>query len=148
MKKFSVILAVLLFVLVGCSSGKTVNEIKSTQVMTKIDNKESFLLYVASDTCSACLAFKPTLDEAIKNKGFDVYRIALDKENVMSDGKTSNPEGQKNVEKLLDTYLGGKVKVTPTLVYVEEGTVKSISEGALQYTQLLTWLSDNGIIKN
>lgn len=150
MKRISFVLFALLLVLVSCSSNKEQKIIDTTtvEIMKMMDNKETFIVEVASESCSACQVFKPVLEEAVKNKGFKLYRLALDKENVKADGKTANPEGQANVTKFLDVYLAGKVANTPTMLIIENGSVKAMKVGALQYTELIEWLGEFDVIKN
>lgn len=148
MKKIVGLFIVLAVFLTACGETAKIKEVKSTDIMQKMDNKESFVLEIASDSCSACIAFKPTLEEMIKNKKVEVFKVTLDRENVQADGKTANPDGHANVAKLLEQYLEGQVSSTPTMVIVKDGKVSSVLVGAVQYTALVKWLVDNEIIKN
>ena len=145
MKKILLIFSILL--LVACSGQNQYKVVKSSDIMTKIDNKESFILLVASDSCAACKAFTPTVEEVIKNKKIEVLAVKLDREKVKSDGKTEDPEGVKNVTKLLEQYLSNRVTGTPTMLLIKDGAILDIKVGIQTYTQLLAWLQGHGYVK-
>ena len=68
MKK--ILCALLLILLVGCSK-TTYSEpmiINYNEFQTKIENKESFVLFMWQTGCSHCETFKPTLNDVIKQK--------------------------------------------------------------------------------
>jgi thioredoxin-related protein len=60
MKKILIFLSslVLLMSLVGCSSNKTYEEISYNKLNDMLDKKESFILFIGSNTCSACSVYK------------------------------------------------------------------------------------------
>ena len=76
MKKVLLVLLVMLS-LVGCSKGTYTEpvEIKYDEFQSKIDNKESFVLFMWQTGCSHCEAFEPTLKEVIKEKDILIYSI-------------------------------------------------------------------------
>lgn len=93
MKKILGILCSFLFVIVavGCSCKKddnnkaslgvgdmnasTYQTISLSEVDAKVDNKDTFILYVYSPTCGGCIAFKPILENVIKSKNLIVYAL-------------------------------------------------------------------------
>ena len=77
MKKI-LILITIMFMLTGC--GKTTyDEVSYSDLNNMIDNKEDFILFIGSSTCSACTAYKVTLNDIIKEYNVDVKYIDLSK---------------------------------------------------------------------
>ena len=63
MKKILIILS-LVIIFTGCK-GKDLINISYDELKTKIENKESFVLYVGSTSCSPCANYKPRLEKAV-----------------------------------------------------------------------------------
>ena len=79
MKKLLLVSLVLVTLLVGCGSNQTKNEIKyveTTEIMKKLDNKESFIMVVGNTTCAACIAYKPTLEQLVQNKELNCIMLS------------------------------------------------------------------------
>lgn len=147
MKKLFGIMAMTLLVISGCSSATTINYIKTTEVMEKMDNKEEFVLIVGSSTCGACLAYKPILEEVIKNKEATIFYVQYDTEGIKAD-KSVDEAGRANINKLFDEYFQGKITGTPSTVHIKDGKIDSFETGMLSYVQLIDWLvSHNQPIK-
>lgn len=83
---------------------------------SKISNKDSFIFFVYSSSCSACKAFKPKLASVIQEKHIYVYGIDLDK--------------NSNNHKILKT-----IEYTPTIIIYKEGTkvFQTISDNDYKY---------------
>lgn len=90
----------------------------------KMNNKEDFVMYIYSPTCTFCKSFKPTLNETIKET--DLKILALD---------TSISENLDNT--FLNKY---KIEHTPTLIYYSRGEEKDRREGNLSKKDLLKFL--------
>ena len=146
MKKILMILTCLLL-FTGCSKGykgyvvnkeysekgvKSYNNIKYDEYKKKIDNKDTFLLFVWQEGCSHCEAFKPTFDKVIKNMGLKVYGIDL----------KSLSEEQYAVFKN-KTFVTG----TPSLVLIEKGTYIEKFVGDKTEEELLNFLEEYKVIK-
>ena len=110
MKKLLV--TILLVLLVGCSKGTytEVVEINYSDFESKINEKESFVLFMWQEGCSHCESFKPTLNDTVKKHDVLVYSINLSE---LEDKEYSKIENK--------TFIKG----TPTMVYVKEGVVQS-----------------------
>ena len=109
MKK--ILCALLLILLVGCSK-TTYSEptiINYNEFQIKIENKESFVLFMWQTGCSHCETFKPTLNDVIKQKDILVYSIDLSELSDLEYSKIQNK-----------TFIKG----TPTMVYIKEGSVQ------------------------
>ena len=117
-KIFSLISVVLFFVLIisgcGCSKGKaalsigdmsatTYKTITMSELEAKIDDNDSFVLYVYSPTCGACEMFKPILEKAIQSRGLIVYAIQY--------------------SQIRDGHELSSLKYTPSLVVYNKGEV-------------------------
>ena len=134
MKKVLLVLLVMLS-LVGCSKGTYTEpvEIKYDEFQTKIDNKESFVLFMWQTGCSHCEAFEPTLKEVIKEKDILIYSINL---------KNLTEEEYAKLEN--KTFIKG----TPTMVYIEEGSVQSTKlVGNKSKEDLIDFLKNYEVIK-
>ena len=134
-KKILFILAILLFAVTGCGKKTTYNEIKIDELTKMIENKESFVLVIGSETCSACEVYKPTMEKIISN-----YNITVNYINVY-------PLDEKEKAKLLSYayYIS-----TPTTVYFEKGKATETHNrivGAANYDTVLESLKKNGYIK-
>ncbi len=136
MKKIIIILATLclVFGLSGCKP-KTYDEISYQELNQMIDNKEDFILMLGAETCSACSAFKITLNKVIEDYGVDVKYLDNDK---LSEEESS--------ELLSKFYFSG----TPTTVFVENGQEKDTNErieGSQKYSKVVSILKEKGYIK-
>jgi len=116
MKKFLVVLSIALtFALVSCQNGAkltvtmdyqvTETEIISAQTLSDmLANKETFILYVSSETCLSCQEFEPILMDFIQINHVLVYEIE-------SSSQFSTNNG------ILD------YEFTPTIFFILEGNV-------------------------
>lgn len=134
MKKVLVSLLVVLLVLTGCAQDtKGINYLTPDELMTKIDNDDTFFLVVGVSTCAGCLAYKPVLEELVKNKGAELYYIQTDTEAAKS------KENEEKVIKVFEQYLDNKVTQTPTTIFFRDGEMDRMEVGGQKYTDLITW---------
>lgn len=81
MKKLLILLATFVliigafFAFIFFSNQNAYTDVSLAQVQEKIDNKEDFVLYVYSPTCSYCTKFKPVLNGIINDNNVTVYAI-------------------------------------------------------------------------
>ena len=132
---FMMIILLLLFGLTGCGKYTTYNEVSYDELMKMIKDKESFVLVIGSETCSACESYKPTM-EAIITK----YNIKVDYINVYRLSQ------EQKAELIKHAYYSN----TPTTVYFEKGVATETHNrlvGAVSYDKLLESLKKNGYIK-
>lgn len=137
MKKVVLILigALTLFVLTGCGGPKTYDEISYTELQSKLDNNEEFILFIGAETCSACSAYKYGLNKVIEKYHVDVKYIDIDKisESELADLKSL-------------AYFSG----TPTTVFIKNGQEdkdKKRINGNVKYSKIVSILEENGYIK-
>lgn len=128
MKKILLVFMLLAMFLTGCSNKNYVNEINVDTLLEKLDNKESFVFYLAMHTCSACQEFKPTMKEFANNNKYDVYVVYLD------------DESEENIENLIAAL---PVEYTPTTYVIEDGKYVSEITGAITYNELKEFININ-----
>ena len=106
------------FLLVGCSCKKNNDKVSlqvgdatvtsyititGEQINSKISNKDSFLLFVYQEGCYGCRAFKPIVENVVKEKNLQIYAVDF-------------WNGLKS-----DHELRNLVEYTPTIILYEEG---------------------------
>ena len=114
---------------------KTYQNISFDEYKKKIDNKETFLLFVWQEGCTHCESFKPTFENVISNMDLKVYGIDL----------KSLSEDEYKVFKN-KTFVTG----TPSLVFISEGTFLGDEYklvGNRSEDELLDFLNDINVIK-
>jgi len=135
MKKVLIgIVSFICIILTGCTNGKDLLEISYDELATKIENKESFVLYVGSSECSHCADYKPILEKVIYEHKLDVYYINL--------AKLSGSKRQAVLDKI-------DAEGTPMTVYLEKGKTKSSPrvEGARDYDTILEFFKELNLVK-
>lgn len=134
MKKIIILLIPLLLIVCGCTN-KTYDEISYDKLNTMLKNKESFILFIGSKTCTHCDAFKVTLNKVIKDYGVDVKYIDISK---LDDEQLSSLQGKF-------PFSG-----TPTTVFVTKGSEKNTYnriEGEKEYSKVVEVFKKNKYIK-
>ena len=130
-----IIMATLLFITTGCGKETTYHEVKIDELTKMVENKESFVLVIGSETCSACESYKPTMEKIISK-----YNIRINYINIY-------PLSNEEKAKLL-TYA--YYANTPTTVYFEKGEATDTHNrlvGAVDYDTVVASLKKNGYIK-
>lgn len=137
MKKVLMILVLttVAFIISGCAN-KTYTEISYSDLNKMLDDKESFVLFIGSVTCTHCASYKVTLNKVIDEKNVDgVYYIDIDN---LSDKDLSSLQAKF-------PFSG-----TPTTVFItdgeEENTFNRI-EGEASYSEITEALEENNYIK-
>ena len=136
MKKNFKVLIVLLIVFLTTGCGKTyMKEISYKEYHNLLDNKESFILEIMSDTCSACESFKPNIEEVANEYKIEIKYI------------NTNKLSKEDVDKLYDET---GIKGTPTVIFYDNGVEETISSrinGSIPVKKIITTFKANGIIK-
>lgn len=85
----------------------------SENLMNKVNNKESFILYIGYPECKYCRAFSETLKEFIKKDNAEVYYLNIDNIN------------NKTISNSLNSFLFNDLELegTPTIAYINKGIV-------------------------
>ena len=95
-KKKAIILGIICFViLIGAFIGDRLlsksylQEIKYSDVMKKVENKESFILLLSQTTCTHCMDFKPKLKKVANKYKITVYYLEKKTAATRIDGDVS-----------------------------------------------------------
>lgn len=137
MKKKSLILVLLVFLmcLTGCGKKEKYTEITYKEFKQKIENKETFPLFVGSSDCFHCDNYKVTLNKFISKYKVDVYYIDV-----------ANMEKDEMNEFLTVVNF----KSTPTTVFITDGIEKTTYNrivGELPYSKVVSKFKKAGYIK-
>lgn len=110
MKKILKVLSLMIvfsFILAGCSSSSShIKEITLNEFKEKINNKDSFVLYVGNEKCTHCVSYKPVLEKVLDDYNINIYHL--------------------NNRKLRDKELSEfknyvSISGTPTVLFIENG---------------------------
>lgn len=119
----------------GCSS-KTYQEISYADLNDKLDNKENFILFIGSSTCSACASYEITLNDVIKEYGIDVYYVDLSKLSDKEEGSLTSKF---------------PITGTPTTVFITDGEENDTHNrivGSVKKSKIIEKFKDNNYIKD
>ena len=137
MKKVLLVLFVLLS-LTACNKKFSKGEVLTAyadEVLEKLENKESFIVYVGYDDCQSCKEFKPILNQLIENYDITIYYLPTD------DKQTEDQLNEIQYNYFYRMYW------TPTTYIVEDGEVLAIKEQLIEYEELVEWLKEYGKIE-
>ena len=137
MKKYLKIGIVFIFILMLSGCGKNyMKEISYNEYKELITNKETFILEIMRTDCSACINFKPKLEQVSKE-----YEIEI--KYINTDNLTDDEE-----EKLFDeTGIDG----TPTVIFYNKGIEKTKSSrinGSVSVDKIISKFKANGFIED
>lgn len=135
MKKILLVVTLLFCIvgLTGCNKYRTYTELSFDSLQTKLDNKESFVLVIGSNTCSACAMYKKTMEEVIKDYQVEIFYLDNDK---LTEEQSS---------KIYSKYV---ITGTPTTIFIENGTETSTYDrlNNVGYSDVVNKLKKYGII--
>ena len=121
--------------LTGCGTPKTYDEISYNELNNMLKDKDSFILFIGSSTCSACARYEVTLNDVIEEYGTDVKYIDL--------SKLSETDESALVSEF-------PISGTPTTVFIKKGEEESTYnriEGAAKKSKIIDKFKENGYIK-
>lgn len=140
MKRIFILMIVLLFVLMGCSSNDgSINYVDVNQLNEKIENEDDFVLILGLDTCSACIAYKPTLEEVVNNKDFDLYYLQI--KDSWSDS------AKQEVIAYFMNELDYTIMGTPSTFFIKDGEIEDDIMGDVPYLEILGLLQEKGYVQ-
>lgn len=120
--------------------GGSLTEIGYDELIQKLDNKESFVLYAKQDSCSHCKTFTPILEDVFDDYGIDAYYIRLnnltEEEAVIDDGGLA----------IVNTDL--YISSTPSVLFINKG-VENVMDRVIGVNKsaVIHKLKNNGYIK-
>ena len=129
------VLIMALFMLTGCGN-KTYDEISYDELNKMLEEKQDFILFIGSDTCSACNTYKGTLNDVISEYGTDVKYIDL--------ASLSKAEESSIVSKF-------PITGTPTTVFITNGEEEDTHNrivGSAKKSKIIKEFKENGYIKD
>lgn len=132
LKFFGLILVI--FLISGCSNSN-LEKISYKEYKNLIDDKETFILEVMKNDCSACISLKPRLEEVAKEYNINIKYI---------DTSSLNENEYNEFNDMV------YVKGTPTIIFYENGEEQSMATrivGAVPKDKLITKFKDMGYIK-
>ena len=129
-------------ILIFGSNKEYLHHITLNETIKKIENKESFILYIKQDQCSHCLEFTPIFKKVLGEYEIDAYYISLD--DLTNEQKTYTKE-DVTINDLNITIDG-----TPTVVFIDKGVETSKLNrivGSQQKNNIVQKLKTVGYIK-
>lgn len=142
MKKFLAVLFIAILFFTGCNKLNKYEEISFKKFNEMLENKESFILFIGSSTCSHCTAYKEKVNKFVKEYQTKIYYIDIH--------EFSEEESAKF--KTIINFEG-----TPTTVFIENGEEKKDEngnvrvyriEGNLEYKTVVEKIKKAGFIKD
>lgn len=131
MKKL--ILIVTILCLIGCGK-RGYTELSVDELFEKIDNKETFVIVLGQETCSACSKYKETMQEVITKEKVEIFYLDLSK---------------LDQEEYAKVYSKFVVVSTPTTAFIIDGVEESTYNrivGTENYDNIVAKLKAYGFI--
>ena len=129
-KRYFLIIMMFTLLLTACSSGK-LSSISYNELKEKVDNKETFVLYVSTNDNT----LEDTLNNVLEKYDFNAYKINLDK---LSDD-------EKTELKLKYAYED------PSIIFIIEGNdptiLSHVTDSSMRSKDLIARLKDMNFIK-
>lgn len=134
MKKIFIFITLIsIFVLTGCKKGGYIR-LSFDDLQLKLNDKDTFVLVIGSDTCSACAKYKTTMESVIKENKLDIYYLDLDSLT------------EEEYSKIYSKYV---ITSTPTTIFIKDGLETSTYDriaGAASYSDIIENLKKHGYI--
>ena len=138
-----VIIVIIIFMIAFNSTDNKgyLGEINYSNLIEKINNKDSFIVYVKQDSCSHCQNFTPVLESVLKKYKVHAYYIRLN--TFTGDEKTYTDDG--SIINGTDLIISG----TPTVIFISNGkeSVMHRIVGEVSEEKIITKLKSSGYIK-
>lgn len=111
---------------------KTYQNITYDEYVKKIDDKDTFILFIWQTGCSHCEDFEPKLNEIIKYYGLEIYGLNLKDLDEEQYAKLKNK-----------TFVTG----TPATVYFKDGAYESKLVGDKSEEEIIKFLVDSNYLE-
>ncbi len=139
MKKLLIFLTIVtscLLLLSGCKTKeKKIVDITLDEFKKKIENKETFPLFIGNDSCSHCISYLPILKKVVEDYDITLYHL--------DNSKLSEDELSE-----FNSYIN--ISGTPTVVFItngEEETTLNRINGEVSREATISRFKTNGYIK-
>lgn len=129
------IVIILALVLSKFFDKSNLTELSVSDVIEKINNKESFVLCISQTTCSHCASYKPKLEKI--SRKYDIELFYIDIDNYRDD--------EVATFKKYISFDGG----TPVTAFIKDGVEPTASNrifGDSDYDKIVKKLKNNGFI--
>lgn len=135
------VLLILTVCLTGCNYADY-TEISFDEMNSKFEKNDTFVLVVGSSTCSACIQYKKTMQEIIKDYKVEVFFIDI---NNLDENQYNDMQAKY---RQYDETSGRYVIPTPTTVFIINGSESSYERlvGTARYTVVVDKLKRLGFI--
>ncbi len=140
-KKYVFLIVMFIIVILGVvllffmRKNNTYEEISYAELNEMLKNKDDFVLFIGSNTCSACTVYRGTLNDVIGEYGVDVKYIDL--------SKLSKTESSKLTSKF-------PITGTPTTIFITDGDEEDSHNrivGSAVKSKIIEKFKENGYIK-
>jgi len=136
MKKILMVTLLLFSVigLTGCGKYSKYTEVSYSELLTKMENKDTFVIVLGSSTCSACAMYEKTMEKVIKKNQVEIFYLDIAKLN------------EEDKVKFNSKFV---IAGTPTTVFIENGVETSTYNritSAASYTDVVKALEKHGYI--
>lgn len=110
---------------------KAVTYIEPTEVIEKVEEKETFAFVIGNAMCSACNFFKENaLTQFEKEHGIKMNFVE-------TFGIEKNSQAEKDFNELIEKHLKGQFEATPTTYFFVDGELANVIVGAMPYEDLV-----------
>jgi len=120
--------------LTGNKSKGSLTEISAEECEKKIEQKETFIVFIGKSTCDHCKEYEKNLKDFMKENGLHMFKVVAD----------SKENSSGAFEKLYTTYFPDLVTV-PVTYYIVDGVVVDESVGKRNESQIILWIKRLGL---
>lgn len=133
--KYLLIAFIGVILLSGCSKKNHITDITLNELKNKIENKDTFALYVGNEGCPHCVSYRPVLETVLDEYNIDIYHLD---NSLLTEDEVSEMKNYINISG------------TPTVVFFtdgEEETTLNRITGEVSKEVTIQKFKDNGYIK-
>ncbi len=128
------ILSLFVMILSGCGKSYIIDS-SIEDIVKKVNNNESFILYIGSSNCSHCKTFRPKLEKIVNNNKIEVYYVDISKLD----------QDELSILSSISSYSG-----TPNTAFIVNGEdpgSQTHIDGDVDESYIKQALKDNGYLK-
>lgn len=133
-----ILIGVIIFLAIQPKDDKIIS-INGTELLNKLDAKDTFILVFTQEGCSHCEEYVPILNRVLRENNLEAYELDLTK---------FRKEEEESVRNKINTLFN--TSGTPTTIFIEEGEEKTTLNrlvGSSNYSNLVAKLKERGFIK-
>ena len=129
------IFAFLLVMISGCAKSEAVGKIvtvSAADVLTRLDEKEDFVLVIGTTTCTSCQSFHETMAAYIEDHAISLFLLQIDNEPLVE--ADNGEEVRRDFLMLCDRLM--PIESTPTVIWIKGGEMVNAHVGAMELDAL------------